>query len=65
MPRPSKDKIQIRKIGVKDSGKGGESFFITLPKELVEQLHWRKGQKVIVTYNKGDKSLLVKTFETK
>ena len=40
------DKNNIRKITV--TGNSG-TYYVTLPKDLVRELKWRKGQKVIVT----------------
>lgn len=36
----------IRKV--QKTGENGGSYMITLPKELVEKLGWREGQKVVV-----------------
>ncbi len=37
----------IRKL--QTTGEDGQSYMITLPKELIEEVKWRKGQKLTVT----------------
>ncbi|HEX7368229.1 MAG TPA: AbrB/MazE/SpoVT family DNA-binding domain-containing protein [Candidatus Saccharimonadales bacterium] len=37
---------EIRKL--QTTGEDGESYMITLPKELVKKLGWREGQKLTV-----------------
>ena len=39
-------KEQIRKLQV--TGEGGQSYMITLPKVLIDELNWREGQKLTV-----------------
>lgn len=39
-------KEEIRKL--QTTGKDGGSYMVTLPKELVEKLGWREGQKLTV-----------------
>lgn len=39
--------MEMRKLQA--TGRDGESYMITLPKELVLELKWRKGQKLTVT----------------
>jgi antitoxin component of MazEF toxin-antitoxin module len=48
----------VRKLQA--TGENGESYAITLPKELVLELKWRKGQKLSVT--KDGKKLIVQDF---
>jgi antitoxin component of MazEF toxin-antitoxin module len=50
---------EIRKI--QTTGENGGSYMITLPKELVEQLGWRKDQKVSV--HKRGQELTIKDYE--
>lgn len=50
---------EIRKI--QTTGENGGSYMITLPKELVEQLGWRKDQKVSV--HKRGQELIIKDYE--
>lgn len=50
---------EVRKL--QKTGEDGESFAITLPKELVDQLGWRKGQKLSV--HKYGKKLIVQDWE--
>lgn len=42
------------------TGQDGESYAITLPKELVLELKWRKGQKLSVT--KAGRKLIVQDW---
>lgn len=50
---------EVRKL--QKTGREGESYAITLPKELVESLGWRKGQKV--TVHKYGKKLIVQDWK--
>lgn len=50
---------EVRKM--QTTGRDGESYMITLPKELVEELGWRKGQKV--TVHKYGKKLIVQDWK--
>lgn len=43
-------KQEIRKITIT----GGTTYYITIPKWMIEKLRWRKGQKVVVNL-KGKK----------
>lgn len=52
-------KTEVRKLQV--TGEDGESYAITLPKEQVEQLGWRKGQKL--TVHKYGKKLIVQDWK--
>lgn len=52
-------KTEMRKL--QRTGEDGESYMITLPKELVESLGWRKGQKL--TVHKYGKKLIVQDWE--
>ncbi len=47
MARRKVGKEQTRKL--QRTGEKGGSYMVTLPKELIEQLKWRKGQKVVVS----------------
>ena len=38
---------QVRKL--QRTGEDGGSYMVTLPKEMIEQLGWRKGQKVVIS----------------
>jgi len=51
-------KNDIRKISVTG---GARSYFVTLPKDEVEALRWRKGQRVAVE-RKG-KTLVIRDFK--
>ncbi len=55
MRRSTHDK-NIRKIT-----KLGDSYALTLPIDLVRELGWRKGQKVVVT--RRSKGILIKDWE--
>jgi antitoxin component of MazEF toxin-antitoxin module len=46
MGRMKAGKENVRKLQV--TGEDGGSYMVTLPKELVEQLGWREGQKLTV-----------------
>lgn len=50
---------EIRKI--QQTGEDGESYMITLPKELVRDLRWQVGQKVTV-HRYGDE-LIIKDWQ--
>ena len=39
----------IRKLTVTGAGR---SYYVTLPKEMVQELKWKKGQRVVVERNK-------------
>ena len=54
----SKKDPKIRKLGV--TGKT-RSYFLTLPKDVVKDLEWRKGQKV--TVERDGKKLIVKDWK--
>ena len=45
----------IRKL--QTTGEDGQSYMITLPKELIEELKWRKGQKLTV-HRYGEKLII-------
>ena len=47
-------KQEVRKISVT----AGTTYYITIPKWMIEKLKWRKGQKVEVKM-KGDKIVVV------
>lgn len=50
---------EIRKL--QTTGEDGETYYVTLPKELVEKLGWRKGQNLTVhAYNK---ELIIKDWQ--
>ena len=51
-------KNDIRKISITG---GARSYFVTLPKDEVEALRWRKGQRVVV--ERVDKTLVIRDFE--
>lgn len=46
MGRSEVGEENVRKLQV--TGRKGESYMITLPKELVKKLKWREGQKLDV-----------------
>lgn len=50
---------QVRKLQA--TGQDGESYAITLPKELVLELKWRKGQKLVVT--REGKKLIIQDWK--
>jgi antitoxin component of MazEF toxin-antitoxin module len=43
------------------TGEDGEGYMITLPKELIEELSWRKGQKL--TVHKYGKKLIIQDWQ--
>lgn len=53
------NETEVRKLQV--TGEDGGSYMITLPKELVEGLKWRKGQKLTVT--REGKKLVVQDWK--
>lgn len=50
---------EIRKI--QTTGENGGSYMVTLPKELIEELGWRKDQKVSV--HKRGEELIIKDWQ--
>ena len=50
---------EVRKL--QTTGEEGQSYMITLPKELVEALGWRKNQKL--TVHKYGKKLIVQDWQ--
>lgn len=51
MGRNDLDEENIRKI--QKTGREGESYMVTLPKEIMNKLKWREHQKVVVTEKDG------------
>ncbi len=45
----------VRKL--QRTGRAGESYIVTLPKELIQELGWQKKQKVII--KKKGKTLII------
>ena len=54
-----KDKQSVRKL--QRTGEDGESYIVTLPRELITELGWQKKQKVVVK-RKG-KKLIIEDWE--
>ena len=52
-------KKNVRKL--QRTGREGESYAVTLPKELIAELGWRKTQKVVIT--KKGKSLVIEDWK--
>lgn len=50
---------EVRKL--QTTGEDGQSYYVTLPKELVEKLGWRKGQKITV-HSRGQE-LIIKDWQ--
>lgn len=46
MGRRDAGEEDVRRLQV--TGEDGESYFVTLPKEYIRKLGWRKGRKVII-----------------
>ena len=59
MSRNDLDEENIRKI--QKTGRGGESYMITLPKAIVKKLNWREHQKVVVELD--GKTVTIKDWE--
>lgn len=59
MGTKSTNQTGMRKLQA--TGQDGESYSITLPKELVLELKWRKGQKLNVT--REGKKLIVQDWK--
>jgi len=53
-------KSDIRKISVTGASR---SYFVTLPKDEVETLRWRKGQRVVV--EREGSTLVIRDFNPK
>ncbi len=52
-------KKEVRKL--QRTGREGESYMVTLPKELIQELGWQKKQKVVIT-RKG-KTLVIEDWK--
>jgi hypothetical protein len=59
MARKELGEENIRKI--ERTGRDGQSYMITLPKELVERLGWREHQKV--TVHEYDQKLIIEDWQ--
>ena len=55
MARREIDKENIRKL--QRTGAGGASYMVTLPKRIIDDLDWRKGEKVVVERD-GDRIVI-------
>ena len=42
---------------------GKYSYVITLPKELIKQLGWQRGETVEVDFNKNKKQVIIKKYK--
>lgn len=49
----------VRKL--QRTGENGQSYTVTIPKELIAELDWRKKQKVVIS--RQGKTLLIKDWE--
>lgn len=47
MPRPNNRSKQVRKLGTTGNA-DSPSYYVTLPINLIRQLQWKDGQKLVV-----------------
>jgi len=59
MPRRKLEDRNVRKL----MKIGGRSYMLTLPIEFIRELDWQEAQKLLLEFNKKNKSIIIKDWK--
>ncbi|PIT90961.1 hypothetical protein COU17_03345 [Candidatus Kaiserbacteria bacterium CG10_big_fil_rev_8_21_14_0_10_49_17] len=54
---------KINERNIRKLGKGATSYYVTVPIEVVRDLDWQKGQKLVVEVDARHKELIIRDWE--